>query len=149
MPGLRDQGDAALGASLPIRDRRRMPLKKSVAIGGLRFKAYRVQHSIRAPAVGYRVSTKAGSFFYMPDVARLPNIAEALGGVGVYIGDGATMRRSMVRVKERTLVESEEKPTTDGGLERNVSGSRTKLPICSQEPSAGCRLSLKRWGTPS
>jgi phosphoribosyl 1,2-cyclic phosphodiesterase len=88
----------------PIRDRRSMPLKKSVAIGGLRFKAYRVQHSIRAPAVGYRVSTKAGSFFYVPDVARLPNIAEALGGVGVYIGDGATMRRSMVRVKERTLI---------------------------------------------
>jgi uncharacterized protein YdcH (DUF465 family) len=46
-------------------------------------------------------------------------------------------------------IESEEEPTTDGGLERNVSGSRTKLPICSQEPSAGCRLSLKRWGTPS
>ena len=88
----------------PIRDRRSMPLKKSVAIGGLRFKAYRVQHSIRAPAVGYRVSTKAGSFFYVPDVARLPNIAEALGGVGVYIGDGATMRHSMVRVKERTLI---------------------------------------------
>ena len=88
----------------PIRDRHSMPLKKSVAIGGLRFKAYRVQHSIRAPAVGYRVSTKAGSFFYVPDVAGLPNVAEALGGVGVYIGDGATMRRSMVRVKERTLI---------------------------------------------
>ncbi len=88
----------------PICDRRSMPLKKSVAIGGLRFKAYRVQHSIRAPAVGYRISTGAGYFFYVPDVPGLPNIAEALGGVGVYIGDGATMRRSMVRVKEGTLI---------------------------------------------
>jgi glyoxylase-like metal-dependent hydrolase (beta-lactamase superfamily II) len=58
-------GGLAQGAPCPVyatretlrlvRDRRSMPLKKSVAIGGLRFKAYRVQHSIRAPAVGYRV----------------------------------------------------------------------------------------------
>ena len=88
----------------PIRDRRRMPLNKSVTIGRLRFKAYRVQHSIRAPAVGYRVSAKAGCFFYLPDVARLPNAPHALRGVGVYIGDGATMRRSMVRMKERASI---------------------------------------------
>ena len=60
-------------AAFRIHDRRAMPLKKSVAIGGVRFKAYRVQHSIRAPAVGYRVSAKVGSFFYLPDVAKLPN----------------------------------------------------------------------------
>lgn len=88
----------------PIRDPRNMPLKKSVAIGGLRFKAYPVQHSIRAPAVGYRVSAKGGSFFYLPDVAGLPNATGALCGVGVYIGDGATMRRSMVRAKQGTLI---------------------------------------------
>ena len=83
----------------PIRDRRRMPLKKSVTIDGIRFTAYPVQHSIRAPAVGYRVSAEAGSFFYLPDVAKLSNASYALRGVRVYIGDGATMRRSMVRVK--------------------------------------------------
>lgn len=88
----------------PICDRRSMPLRKSVAIGGLRFTAYPVQHSIRAPAVGYRVSTKAGSFFYLPDVAGFPDSSDALYGVGVYIGDGATMRRSMVRMKEGTLI---------------------------------------------
>jgi len=88
----------------PIRDRRNMPLKRSVAIGGLRFKAYPVQHSIRAPAVGYRVTANAEAFFYLPDVAKLPNPAEALHGVDVYIGDGATMRRSMVRAKEGTLI---------------------------------------------
>ncbi len=88
----------------PIRDLRHMPLKKSVAIGGLTFKAYPVQHSIRAPAVGYRVSADAAAFFYLPDVALLANPAEALSGVGVYIGDGATMRRSMVRVKDGSLI---------------------------------------------
>jgi phosphoribosyl 1,2-cyclic phosphodiesterase len=88
----------------PIRDRRHVPLRKSVTIGGLRFTAHPVQHSIRAPAVGYRVAAKAGCFFYLPDVARLPNPAEALYGVGVYVGDGATLRRSMVRVKEGVLI---------------------------------------------
>ena len=73
-------------------------------IDGVRLKAYRVQHSIRAPTVGYRVSSKAGSFFYLPDVAKLSNAAEALSGVSVYIGDGATLRRSMVRMKDGTLI---------------------------------------------
>ena len=88
----------------PIRDRRRMPIEKSIAIGGLKFKAYPVQHSIRAPAVGYRVTSKAGCFFYLPDVAKLPHVADALRGVDLYIGDGATMRRSMVRAKHGTLI---------------------------------------------
>jgi ribonuclease BN (tRNA processing enzyme) len=87
-----------------IHERRKMPLKQSVAIDGVRFMAYRVQHSIRAPAVGYRVTAKAGSVFYLPDVARLPNAAEALRGVSIYIGDGATLRRSMVRMKDGTLI---------------------------------------------
>jgi hypothetical protein len=35
---------------------------------------------------------------------KLPNPAGALRGVDVYIGDGATLRRSMVRVKDGTLI---------------------------------------------
>lgn len=88
----------------PLRDRHALPLKKTVAIGGLKFTAYPVRHSIRAPAVGYRVSSKTGSFFYVPDVAELLNARSVLHGVDVYIGDGATMRRSMVRMKEGTLI---------------------------------------------
>ena len=86
-------------ARWPIHDRRKMPLARAVIIDGVRFKAYRVEHSIRAPAVGYRVSAKAGSFFYLPDVADLPDAATALRGIGMYIGDGATLQRSMVRMK--------------------------------------------------
>jgi phosphoribosyl 1,2-cyclic phosphodiesterase len=88
----------------PIRDRRTITVKHVVIIGGVRFKAYRVQHSIRAPAVGYRVSAKSSAFFYLPDVARLPNAAETLRRIRVYIGDGATLRRSMVRMKDGALI---------------------------------------------
>jgi phosphoribosyl 1,2-cyclic phosphodiesterase len=83
----------------PIHDRHRMPLRKSATIGGLGFEAFPVRHSIRAPAVGYRVSAESSSFFYLPDVAEFPNASAALRGIDLYIGDGASMRRSMVRKK--------------------------------------------------
>ena len=100
MPGLRHWQDAELLMRFPIRDRRIIPLTQTVKIDGVNFKACRVEHSMRAPTVGYRVSVKTGSFFYLPDVARLPNPSAALRGVGVYIGDGRTFRRSMVRTKD-------------------------------------------------
>jgi phosphoribosyl 1,2-cyclic phosphodiesterase len=80
-----------------------MPVLKNIKIGGVNFCAYPVQHSIRAPAVGYRVSLGASSVFYIPDVAWLPNAGKALHGVAVYIGDGATIKRPMVRRRGRTL----------------------------------------------
>src|ERR1039458_1189361 len=86
----------------PIRDRREMPSQESVLIDGVRFKAYPVQHSVRAPAVGYRVSAKGARFFYVPDVAGLPDAPNTLRGISVYIGDGATMTPSMVRKKNGT-----------------------------------------------
>jgi phosphoribosyl 1,2-cyclic phosphodiesterase len=85
---------------LPIHDRRQIPLRRTVKIDGIRFKAYSVEHSVHAPAVGYRVSAKACSFFYLPDVARLPSAATTLRRISTYIGDGATLRRSMVRMKD-------------------------------------------------
>ena len=63
-----------------------------------------VEHSIRAPAVGFRVSAGGACFFYVPDVAGIPDAAHALRGINVYIGDGATMKRSMVRRKRRTAI---------------------------------------------
>lgn len=94
----------ALIAHFPIRDRREMPLQKSVLIGGVRFRACPVQHSLRAPAVGYRLSAEGSTLFYIPDVAALPNAAKALRGIDVYIGDGATITRSMVRRRGRALI---------------------------------------------
>ena len=43
---------------LPIIDRRTMPSRKALQIDGVRFSAVSVMHSLRAPAVGYRVSSK-------------------------------------------------------------------------------------------
>jgi len=88
----------------PIHDRHTLVPRKSITIGGVKLEAFPVQHSIRAPAVGYRGSAENRSFFYLPDVAELRGVLAALGGVDIYIGDGATMRRSMVREKNGTLI---------------------------------------------
>ena len=88
----------------PIGDPREIAPRRAVTIGGVRFEAYPVQHSIRAPSVGYRVSAGDVSFFYLPDVAKLPHPAATLRGVDVYIGDGATLKRPIIRRRRKILV---------------------------------------------
>jgi phosphoribosyl 1,2-cyclic phosphodiesterase len=89
---------------LPITERRRLPLRTEVRIGDVRFKALPVQHSVRAPAVGYRVSAHGCCFFYVPDVAELSKPSDVLHRTDLYIGDGATVSRSLVRSKGGALV---------------------------------------------
>jgi len=88
----------------PIHDRRRMPLRRSKVIAGVSFKAFPVHHSIRAPAVGYRVSLETIRFFYLPDVAAFPRGSNALSEIILYIGDGATVQRTMVRRQRGTRI---------------------------------------------
>ena len=94
----------ALLSRYPIADRRLVQPGRTFTIGGIRFKPVAVQHSLRAPAVGYRVSANGVSFFYVPDVALIPDSAKALRGVSLYIGDGATMVRSMVRQRGQVAI---------------------------------------------
>ena len=64
----------------PVEDRRIVEARGPFAIGGVTFEAFPVQHSIRAPAVGYRVSGGWSDFFYVPDLAALPEQHAALRG---------------------------------------------------------------------
>ena len=43
-------------------------------------------------------------FFYVPDVVMVPNAARTLRGIDLYIGDGATITRSMVRSRDGLLI---------------------------------------------
>jgi phosphoribosyl 1,2-cyclic phosphodiesterase len=88
----------------PVEDPRTLRSNRFIRIDGLRFNAVPVEHSVRAPAVGYQVSARDSSFFYVPDVAALQNVMGALAGMDVYIGDGATLRRSLVRKKGDVLI---------------------------------------------
>ena len=44
------------------------------------------------------------ALFYVPDLAALRDPASALHGVDLYIGDGATVTRSMVRRRGRDMI---------------------------------------------
>jgi phosphoribosyl 1,2-cyclic phosphodiesterase len=82
---------------LPLPDRHTIEPRQPAEIEGIRFEAFRVEHSLRAPAVGYRITAGRVSLFYVPDVVYIHQRNEALRGAQVYIGDGATLERSFVR----------------------------------------------------
>jgi phosphoribosyl 1,2-cyclic phosphodiesterase len=88
----------------PVKDRRIVETRAPFVIGGVTFEAFPVQHSVRAPAVGYRVSGDGSAFFYVPDLAAIPEQRAALRGIALYVGDGATIVRSMVRARDHVLI---------------------------------------------
>lgn len=73
-------------------------------IRGIQFEAFPLEHSIRAPAVGYRISAGRVRVFYAPDVARIRDPHEALAGVQAYIGDGASITRPILRKRDDSLI---------------------------------------------
>jgi phosphoribosyl 1,2-cyclic phosphodiesterase len=80
-----------------LAEREVLALRQPTEIEGLSFEAFPVEHSSRAPAVGYRITAGSVAIFYVPDVVWIRDRAAALSGVRLYIGDGATIRHSMVR----------------------------------------------------
>jgi len=89
--------------ALPIAHREVMPLREPTVLGGVVFEAFPLEHSVLAPAVGYRITAGKRSVFYAPDVAAILDEAAALRGVSLYIGDGATVTRPMLRRRDAAM----------------------------------------------
>jgi phosphoribosyl 1,2-cyclic phosphodiesterase len=68
------------------------------------FEAFPVEHSILAPAVGYRINAGGARIFYGPDLIFIHDRSSALRDVEIYIGDGATLTRSFVRKRGEHLI---------------------------------------------
>ncbi|ABA89953.1 metal-dependent hydrolase, beta-lactamase superfamily [Syntrophotalea carbinolica DSM 2380] len=90
-------------ADFPLHQKVCVPLQQPFYIAGIRIEAFALQHSPRAPAVGYRIQAGRSVVFYCPDVARIPSQRQALQGVQLYIGDGAAYRQSLLRVEDGRL----------------------------------------------
>ena len=88
----------------PIEDRHVINERTPTTIRGIIFDAFAVEHSIRAPAVGYRIGAGRACIFYGPDLLYIHDRTAALNGVQVYIGDGATLTRSFVRKRGDALI---------------------------------------------
>lgn len=86
-----------LGDRIPADKRHRLAERRRREIEGMHFEPFPVLHSLRAPAVGYRIEAGRVAIFYVPDVAWIPDRAEAFAGIRAYVGDGATVTREMVR----------------------------------------------------
>lgn len=69
------------------------------ALYGITFIAVSATHSLRAPAVSYRISDGKKTVFYAGDIVYLPHRARALHNVSLYIGDASTISTSLVRKK--------------------------------------------------
>jgi len=77
-------------------------IERKAKIGSIFVEAFALLHSVNAPAVGYKIKCGKIYFFYAPDVAWIENRKKALKGVKFYIGDGATLKRSMIRKNKQT-----------------------------------------------
>jgi phosphoribosyl 1,2-cyclic phosphodiesterase len=84
----------AISRKMTIEPRRRFELF------GIVFEAFPVEHSIQAPAVGYRITAGRKTVFYVPDLVDIPDRAEALRSTRLYIGDGASITRPIVRKRD-------------------------------------------------
>lgn len=88
----------------PIESRRTLTARCPEVIEGLTFEACPVQHSLRCPAVGYRIGVGRAAVFYVPDVAAIPGHAEVLAGSTLFIGDGAAITRPILRERDGVLL---------------------------------------------
>jgi phosphoribosyl 1,2-cyclic phosphodiesterase len=87
----------------PIRDRHILAPRSPVKIFGVVFQAFPVDHALRAPAVGFRITGGGARLFYVPDLVSIQDRSEALSGVALYVGDGATLTRPLVRRRGNAL----------------------------------------------
>lgn len=87
---------------IPKQFRKVLEPRRPQWIAGITFEAFPVVHSVVAPAVGYRILAGRVVLFYVPDVARIPDRSRALSGIRTYIGDGATITRSLFRHERRS-----------------------------------------------
>jgi len=72
-------------------------------IGPFVCEAFPVIHSLRAPAVGYRISAGSKTIFCAHDLIKIKQQKPALENIELYIGDGATLTRPIIRQKEGKL----------------------------------------------
>lgn len=88
----------------PIANRLRLASRHPTEIRGILFEAFPLEHSVIAPAVGYRITAGSTSLFYAPDVLKIRHARRALDAIAIYVGDGATITRPIVRTERRRHV---------------------------------------------
>lgn len=79
-------------------------MRKPFTIGSITLEAFRVEHSLCAPGVGFRVTAGKNTVFIVHDVISIEMQQQALQNIDLYIGDGATITRSIMRRSHDHLI---------------------------------------------
>ena len=66
-------------------------------VGAFECMAYRVLHSIRCPAVGWKLKFEGKTMVYNSDLVDIVEKDAVLTGVDYYIGDGSAVKANLVR----------------------------------------------------
>jgi len=82
---------------LPVRKRVTLEPERTVFVGPFRLTAFPVIHSVRCPCVAARIETPDLVLVYSGDVIAFERPEAALPGANLYIGDGSTLKGSLVR----------------------------------------------------
>jgi ribonuclease BN (tRNA processing enzyme) len=82
---------------LKIEDRRVLEPGVRVAVGPFALTAFPVVHSVRCPCIAARIETPEGVVVYSGDLVAFEDPGAALSGAAVYVGDGSTLVRPIVR----------------------------------------------------
>lgn len=88
----------------PIKEKKTVTARQPIRIGRIIFEAFTLEHSLIAPAVGYRITDGDTSVFYAPDLVSIHQQSQALAGIALYIGDGASITRPLLRPRGKTLI---------------------------------------------
>lgn len=81
----------------PVKRFRVFAAGEELRLGPFRVRPYEVVHSIRAPAVVFRVRAGAMNLVYNPDIISIVHERSVLSGADVYIGDGSSLTRPIIR----------------------------------------------------
>jgi phosphoribosyl 1,2-cyclic phosphodiesterase len=87
----------ALIEKFPIEDRVVLEPGKRVRVGPIRLTAFPVVHSVRCPCIAARLDVAGRVLVYSGDIVAFGQPEEALDGAEIYVGDGSTLRGSLVR----------------------------------------------------
>lgn len=72
-------------------------------VGEIECLAYSVMHSIRCPAVGWKISAGGKTLVYNSDLVDIIEKDTLLAGVDAYIGDGSAVQANLVRRQRDVL----------------------------------------------
>lgn len=82
---------------LPISKRLTLEPGRAVRVGPFRLTGFPVVHSVRCPCVAARIEAGKRAIVYSGDIVAFEKPEEALPETDLYIGDGSTLKGSLVR----------------------------------------------------